>query len=255
MGVAGVAISTITAQAVSVVLSLVVMTRIELPFELSLKTVRIWKAETGSILVTGIPLALQDLLTNLSFIVINAVANKLGPDAALWPAIAAGYSVDNKITTFMMILPSAFLQSMSVFVAQNTGAGKLGRIRKGFGYMVPTTLGTGLLLAALCFFGGSGLARISATDAATIYYAAEYLKGFAGDMLIGCLVLMMLGYFNGEGHSTFVMLQGLSAHLPCESRLSCFCVPSISWFLREGRESKACPKDECAIFEVPAVEN
>lgn len=114
MGVAGVAISTITAQAVSVVLSLVVMTRIELPFELSLKTVRIWKAETGSILVTGIPLALQDLLTNLSFIVINAVANKLGPDAALWPAIAAGYSVDNKITTFMMILPSAFLQSMSV---------------------------------------------------------------------------------------------------------------------------------------------
>ena len=255
MGVAGVAISTITAQAVSVVLSLVVMTRIELPFELSLKTVRIWKAETGSILVTGIPLALQDLLTNLSFIVINAVANKLGPDAALWPAIAAGYSVDNKITTFMMILPSAFLQSMSVFVAQNTGAGKLGRIRKGFGYMVPTTLGTGLLLAVLCFFGGPGLARIFATDAATIYYAAGYLKGVAADVLIGCLVLMMLGCFNGGGHSTFVMLQGLSAHLPCESRLSCFCVPSISWFLREGRESKACPKDECAIFEVPAVEN
>ena len=209
MGVAGVAISTITAQAVSVVLSLVVMTRIELPFELSLKTVRIWKAETGSILVTGIPLALQDLLSNLSFIVINAVANKLGPDAALWPAIAAGYSVDNKITTFMMILPSAFLQSMSVFVAQNTGAGKLGRIRKGFGYMVPTTLGTGLLLAALCFFGGRGLARIFATDAATIYYAAGYLKGVAADVLIGCLVLMMLGCFNGGGHSTFVMLQGL----------------------------------------------
>ena len=121
--------------------------------------------------------------------------------------------------------------------------------------MVPTTLGTGLLLAALCFFGGSGLARIFATDAATIYYAAGYLKGFAADVLIGCLVLMMLGCFNGGGHSTFVMLQGLSAHLPCESRLSCFCVPSISWFLREGRESKACPKDECAIFEVPAVEN
>ena len=51
--------------------------------------------------------------------------------------------------------------------------------------MVPTTLGTGLLLAARCFFGGRGLARIFATDAATIYYAAEYLKGFAADVLIG----------------------------------------------------------------------
>ena len=72
-----------------------------------------------------------------------------------------------------------------------------------------TTLGAGVLLSALCFFGGEMLASIFTNDADSIMYAAQYLKGFAADMLVGCLVLMMLGYFNGSGRSTFVMIQGL----------------------------------------------
>lgn len=209
MGVAGVALATIAAQAVSVILSLLTIHRIQLPFIFSRKMLRPWKPETGRILVAGIPLALQDFLTNLSFIVINAAANRLGPNAALWPAIAAGYSVDNKLTTFMMIPPVAFLQSMSVFVAQNRGAGRPERIRKGLHFMSASALCAGALLALLCFFGGRAMAGIFTTDADTIAYAAEYLRGFAADMLIGCLLLMMLGYFNGSGHSGFVMVQGL----------------------------------------------
>lgn len=209
MGVAGVAIATITAQAVSVVLSLIIMKKATLPFEISFKKIRFYAEETKLILGTGIPLAAQDFLTNISFVVINSVANHLGSDPTAWAAIASGYSVDNKLTTFMMILPVAFLQSMSVFTAQNMGAKKPERIRKGFRYMVFTTLGAGVLLSALCFFGGEMLASIFTNDAESIMYAAQYLKGFAADMLVGCLVLMMLGYFNGSGHSTFVMIQGL----------------------------------------------
>lgn len=209
MGVVGVALATIAAQAVSITLSLLTLRRIELPFAISRAMLRPWKSETRRILSAGIPLALQDFLTNLSFVVINAVANRLGPDAALWPAIAAGYSVDNKLTTFMMIPPVAFLQSMSVFVAQNSGANQPERIRKGFRYMAATALCAGAALALLCVFAGRWMAGLFTTDEATIRYAADYLRGFSVDMLIGCLLLMMLGYFNGSGHSGFVMLQGL----------------------------------------------
>lgn len=176
---------------------------------MNFKKIRFHAKETKLILGTGIPLAAQDFLTNISFVVINSVANSLGSDPTVWTAIASGYSVDNKLTTFMMILPVAFLQSMSVFTAQNIGAKKPERIRKGFRYMIFTTAGAGALLAVLCFFGGGMLASIFTNDAETIMYAAQYLKGFAADMLVGCTVLMMLGYFNGSGHSTFVMFQGL----------------------------------------------
>ncbi|MCD8221463.1 MAG: cytidylate kinase family protein [Clostridiales bacterium] len=209
LGVAGVAIATITAQAVSVVLSLIIISRKQLPFDVSKKSIRFHPGETKSILLAGVPLATQDFLTNFSFVVINSVANHLGSDATVWSAIASGYSVDNKLTAFMMAIPVAFLQSMSVFTAQNVGAKQPERIKKGLRYMIFTSIGAGILLSLLCYFGGSAMASIFTSDAQSIYYAAEYLKGYAADALVACLLLMMTGYFNGQGHSTFSMTQGL----------------------------------------------
>ncbi len=209
LGVAGVALATITAQAVSVVLSLVIISRRQLPFEVRKKSVRFHPGETKSILLAGVPLATQDFLTNLSFVVINSVANQLGSDPTVWSAIASGYSVDNKLTAFMMAIPVAFLQSMSVFTAQNVGAKQPARIKKGLRYMIFTSIGAGILLSLLCYFGGSAMASIFTSDVQSIYYAAEYLKGYAADALVACLLLMITGYFNGQGHSTFSMIQGL----------------------------------------------
>ncbi len=208
-GVAGVAFATIFAQAVSVVLSFVFIRKLELPFSLHRNLIRFHRGETFDILKTGIPLSLQDFLTNMSFIIINTVANKLGPVAALWPAISAGYSVDSKIAAFTMVLPSAFLQSMAAFTAQNIGAGTFDRAKKGLRYMILTGIGMGICLAALCEFGGGLLARVFTNETDTIFYAAQYLKGYALDCLVGCVALTMIGYFSGSGHSTFVMIQGL----------------------------------------------
>lgn len=209
LGVAGVAIATITAQAVSVVLSLVIISRRQLPFDVNRKSIRFHHGETKSILLAGVPLATQDFLTNLSFVVINSVANQLGSDPAVWSAIASGYSVDNKLTAFMMAIPVAFLQSMSVFTAQNVGAKHPERIKKGLRYMIFTSIGAGILLSLLCYFGGSVMASVFTSDVQSIYYAAEYLRGYAADALVACLLLMITGYFNGQGHSTFSMIQGL----------------------------------------------
>jgi putative MATE family efflux protein len=209
MGVAGVAFSTIFAQCISVAISLAAMGKIHFPFEFQLSYIRLWKGITGQVLKAGIPLALQDFLTNMSFVVINAVANGLGSDPSKWSAIAAGYSVDNKITAFLMIIPSAFLQSMAVFTAQNYGAGKKERIEKALRYMVMTTTVTGIIIAGFAFFGGRVLASVFTSDEEAIQYASMYLKGFSLDCLTSSTLLMLLGYFNGLGHSNFVMLQGL----------------------------------------------
>ncbi len=75
--------------------------------------------------------------------------------------------------------------------------------------MIFTSIGAGVLLSLLCFFGGSVMASIFTSDTQSIYYAAQYLKGYAADALVACLLLMITGYFNGQGHSTFSMTQGL----------------------------------------------
>lgn len=207
--VTGVAVSTITAQAVSVILSFVMIRRMSLPFDIKPELIRFHEGLSGKILQAGVPLAFQDLLTNLSFVVINSVANHLGPDADAWAGIASGYSVDNKLTTFAMIIPTAFLQSMAVFTAQNVGAGNRERIQKGLRYMLVTAGGVGVALALLCEFGGSAMASVFTDDAETIGYAAQYLRGYALDCLICASMLTLLGYFNGCGHATLVLIQGL----------------------------------------------
>lgn len=209
LGVAGVAIATISAQAVSVVLSLIIIARKKLPFDVNKKSIRFHPGETKSILLAGCPLAAQDFLTNFSFVVINSVANHLGSDSTVWSAIASGYSVDNKLTAFMMAIPVAFLQTMPVFTSQNVEAKRPDRIKKGLRYMIFTALGAGILLSLLCYFGGSTMASIFTSDKDSIYYAAQYLKGYAADAVVACLLLMITGYFSGQGHSTFSMIQGL----------------------------------------------
>ena len=70
------------------------------------------------VLKLGIPIAFQDLLVGFSFLVIQAVVNALGVTAS------AGVGVAEKVCGFIMLVPAAFMQSISAFVAQNIGAGK-----------------------------------------------------------------------------------------------------------------------------------
>ena len=117
MGAAGAAIATVSAQAISVLISLLIIQKRELPFTLSAREIRPNRAYIGQILKLGIPIALQDLLVNISFLVILAIVNSLGLTAS------AGVGVAEKLCGFIMLVPSAFMQSMSAFVAQNIGAG------------------------------------------------------------------------------------------------------------------------------------
>ena len=79
----------------------------------------------------GIPIAFQEILTQFSFLALCAFINRLGL------AASSGYGVANKIVSFVMLVPSSLMQSMSSFVAQNVGAGKEGRARKAMVYVFP----------------------------------------------------------------------------------------------------------------------
>lgn len=203
IGTAGAAIATVLAQAVSVVLSLVLIRRRELPFTLTKKSLRPNGNLIRQILFLGIPIALQDLLVSISFLAVTAIVNSLGLTAS------AGVGVAEKLCGFVMLVPSAYMQAMSAFVAQNMGAGKPQRAQKALLYGVASSLAVGAVMGYLTFFHGDLLAGLFARDADVIAAAWQYLRAYAIDCLLTSFLFCFIGYFNGTGSTVFVMLQGI----------------------------------------------
>ena len=145
---------------------------------------------------------MQDLLVSLSFLAIIAIANAMGTIAS------AGVGVAEKLCAFVMLVPSAYMQSMSAFVAQNIGAGREDRARRALLCGILSSFAAGLLMGWAAFFHGDVLAGLFAEDGAVIAAAWEYLKAYAIDCLLTSFLFCFVGYFNGHGQTVFVMVQG-----------------------------------------------
>ena len=203
MGAIGAAIATVFAQAMSVALSLLIIRKRNLPFDFSRKYIRPDTKHIKSILRLGTPIALQDLLVSISFLVILAIVNSLGLNES------AGIGVAEKVCAFIMLIPSAFMQAMSAFVAQNMGAAKYDRAKKALWCGIISSLTVGIIVGYFSFFHGDILAAIFTKDALIIAPATEYLKAYAIDCVFTSFLFCFMGYFNGCGNTTFVMIQGI----------------------------------------------
>lgn len=203
MAATGAALATVLAQTVSVVLSLIIITRRGLPFEFDLKSIKFHKGLTSQIIKFGAPIALQDLLVQVSFLVILMIGNSMGVIQS------AGMGIAEKLVGFIMLMPSAFSQAVSAFVAQNFGARKYDRVKKALLCAVATSLVCGVFMFYLSFFHGNLLSGIFSTDEAVIMASWDYLKVYGIDCLFTAILFCMVGFFNGCGRTTFVMIQGV----------------------------------------------
>ena len=199
---AGAAIATVAAQAVSVVFALFLLVKRELPFEISKHDFKI-NMHCVRALQIGLPLALQEFLTQISFLALCAFVNRLGLEAS------SGYGVACKIVNFAMLIPSSLMQSMASFVSQNVGAGNEKRAKKA----MFTGMGVGLVIGCIVFtlvwFKGNLLTGIFTTDAAVVQNGYDYLKGFALETIVTAILFSIIGYFNGHDKTVWVMVQGL----------------------------------------------
>ena len=199
---AGAAIATVFAQAVSVVCAIVILLKKDLPFKIQ-KSDLCLNSQCGKFLSIGLPLALQEFLTQLSFLALCAFVNRLGLSAS------SGYGVACKIVNFAMLVPSSLMQSMASFVSQNIGAGNRQRAKKSMFTGIGIGLVIGSFVFALVMLKGDLLSSAFTTDAEVIANAYAYLKGFAPETLVTAVLFSMVGYFNGNNKTVWVMIQGL----------------------------------------------
>ena len=199
---AGAAIATVAAQAVSVVCAVVMLLKKRLPFQFHKSDFRL-NTQCRKFLGIGLPLAMQEFLTQVSFLALCAFVNRLGLEAS------SGYGVACKIVNFAMLIPSSLMQSMASFVSQNIGAGSKKRAKQAMFTGIGIGLVFGCAVFALVWCKGDLLAGVFTTDAAVIANAFAYLKGFAPETIVTAILFSMVGYFNGNNKTVWVMVQGL----------------------------------------------
>lgn len=203
MGTTGAALATVAAQFISVIISLALISKKTLPFKLDKSCFKFNREIIKKIIFIGAPVALQDLLVGISFLVILAIVNSLGVIAS------AGVGVAEKVCGFIMLIPSAFAQSMSAFVSQNRGACKYDRAFKGLKYAIGVSIIFAVLMFYSAFFHGDMLSGIFANDADVIAASWDYLRAYAIDCLFTCFLFCFIGFFNGMEYTRFVMIQGI----------------------------------------------
>ena len=125
MGVPGVALATVIAQAISAVFCLIKLLRMGEHFDLNRSTVRLDKDMAMRIIRIGVPSGITQAIMSMSMMVVQTLTNSMGE------MVIAANVIIMRVDGFAMMPNLSFGQAMSVYSGQNVGAGKWDRVKKG----------------------------------------------------------------------------------------------------------------------------
>lgn len=205
LGAAGAALGTVCGQAVSVAVSLLAVRRQELGFRVSRQDFHADRETILRILKVGTPIAMQDGLIQIAFIVITVIANSRGL------IVSAAVGIVEKLIGFMFLVPSAFLSAISTVTAQNMGAGKPERARRSLYYSLVITVSWGLMCAVYNQFLPHTLVGIFTRDQAVLEAGCEYLRSYAFDCVFAAVHCCFSGYFCGDQKSMVSFIHNITA--------------------------------------------
>ncbi len=205
MGAKGAAIATIAAQGISFIVALIHMIHKGFDFPMGVHAFRPKKAELTSILTVGVPLALQDLLVNISFLAIAAIINTLGVTAS------AAVGVVEKLMGFAFLMPGAFSSAVATMAAQNIGAGEEKRARSSMKWGILFSLVCGALVCLLSQLIPEILVGIFTKDPAVIAAGSGYVRTYSIDCVLVGFVFPMNAYLNARERSIVSFLHSMAA--------------------------------------------
>ena len=205
LGPAGAALGTTLSQAVSVVIALAVILKKNTGISVSKKDFRPQHRAMGQILRIGILVAMQDGLIQIAFIIITIIANRRG----LSDAAAVG--IVEKNISFLFLVPSSMLSTVSALGAQNIGAGKPERAAQTLKYAAMIAVGFGLTVAIIIQFIAEPVVGLFTTDAAVRMAGGQYIRGYIWDCIFAGVYFSFSGYFCACGRSELSFLHNITA--------------------------------------------
>lgn len=205
MGAAGAALATSASQGLSVLIGYFYLRRRSFPFDFKPKSYRIYGSRLKAFVRIGAPTALQETMTNISFLVLEAIINTMGYIAT------AAVGVCDRVFNVAIIPGIAFSSAISAMVAQNTGAGEYRRGRECLRVGLLIALAISVVIFAVLALFPAAIIGIFTKDAAVVSSGVDYMTFFKFDCMLFTLAFCVNGYINGTGHTRYTMIVNLIA--------------------------------------------
>ena len=204
MGVAGAAIATVLAQAISGVLCTVYAFRILPVLRLKRSELRMNREIARKILVYGIPTGLQMSIISLSDMTLQSKINTYPT------ALIVGYGVCIKVEGVGWQIAEAIGTAVGTFCGQNVGARRYDRVRGGVrsAYLISTVCYG--LFCPLIFFFAEPIMRLFTASPDSIRYGAEYMRTFSFFFLVGGPMTIFHNLLRAAGDVKVTILMGVS---------------------------------------------
>ncbi len=198
----GAAYGTVIAQAISVVCSLISIRKRKL-IQIQKEDFKLEKEYFQPVLKTGIPVSLQDGLIQISFLIITMIANRRGVE------VSAAVGIVEKIISFLFLVPSSMLSTVSTIASQAIGANKKELARKVTFICIGIALTFGIFVGILFQFIAENVLSLFTNEANVIALGASYIHSYVFDCAIAGIHFCFSGFYVATGYSRVSFIQNI----------------------------------------------
>ena len=200
LGVMGVAIATVSCQGISSILVTAMLMKEHPLFQLKLREIRFYRVSLNSVLRLGIPAALEATMYTIANLIIQVFVNELGTDTvAAWGTFA-------KIDAVYWMVVNAFGISITTFVGQNYGAGKVKRMRKSVGICLGMSYAGAILVSGVLYALAGPLYRLFTTDENVVRIGVDMMHFLLPSYFMYVVIGILSGALRGAGRVLVPML-------------------------------------------------
>ena len=200
LGVAGVAIGTVTSQMISCILVLRCLWKSESSYQLRISRLGMKGIYLKRIFQVGIPAGIQSTVITFSNVLLQSSVNSFGSTAM------AGYTAANNILGFLYVAVNAVTQACMSFTSQNYSVGKLKRMDKVLLDCVLLSAGAALVLGVGAYAFGSQILGIYTAEEDVIQCGLEILSITTVPYFLCGIMDLFPGAMRGMGHSAVPMI-------------------------------------------------
>ena len=195
MGVEGAAIATDVSQAVSCMLAMIYLFRVDADYRISPKDMHINGHMLSKIIKIGLPTGIQSMVISLSNIIIQSSVNSFGSTQM------AGFGAYMKVDGFNILPVLSISMAVTTFVGQNYGAGRIDRVKKGAAVTVVMGLIYTALTGILLLTFSEPIMRLFTDDADIIAAGELAMKYFCPYYMLLSILNVLAGTVRGAGKS------------------------------------------------------
>lgn len=193
MGVAGVALATVIAQAISSLLCMIKLSKMSSDFDFGVKYLKPVSSYVKTIIKLGIPSGLTQAIFSSAMIIVQSLTNRFGE------LFIAANVVIMRVDGFAMMPNFSFGMALTTYAGQNVGAGLYDRVTKGAKQGTLIAVGCSAVITGLILLFGKSLMGVFSDTAELVDKSYYLMKILAAGYIAVAVTQSLSGIMRGAG--------------------------------------------------------